>query len=201
MDFVVLSSSKGTTFQAVLDSLANESLTARCRGLISDREDRGCVAKARTFGLPVKIVERKNDEDRETYDKRLQKAIFLLDPVHILACMGWMHIFSPWFVQKWQDRILNVHPSLLPKYSGLHTHQRVLQKKEVVSGMTIHNIDEGLDTGKILVQKKCPVFPEDTPKTLKTRVQELEKEWYPKLLQELHCSHGNRKIHCSVHKK
>jgi phosphoribosylglycinamide formyltransferase-1 len=76
-----------------------------------------------------------------------------------------------------------VHPSLLPKYPGIHAHEEVLAAKEKESGMTIHLIDEGVDTGKILMQKTCPVLPEDTVDSLKNRVQDLEKEWYPKVLQ------------------
>lgn len=195
MHFIVLSSSRGTVFKAVLDRIADGSLTAKCLGLISDREDRGCVAIARAASLPVRIIERSKNEDRETYDKKIHAAIFVLtnnkeathDPrptTHCyLACMGWMFLFSPWFVREWKNRILNVHPSLLPKYPGAHAHELVLEAGEKESGMTIHLIDEGLDSGKILVQKKCSVDATDTRETLKARVQTLECEWYPKVLQ------------------
>lgn len=210
MDFVVLSSSGGTTFQAVLDRLADGSLAARCAGLVTDRLDRGCVEKARKAGLPVRVVGRKEGETREEYDRRLdeamqrlagsgkradereagsgKRAVSLLaaSRLPLIACMGWMWLLSPWFVKKWRLRILNVHPSLLPKYPGRHPHEEVLAAREKESGMTIHWVDEGVDTGPIIVQKKCSVFPGDTVETLKTRVQELEKEWYPKVLQQLH---------------
>lgn len=189
MDFVVLSSSGGTTFQAVIDRLADGSLAARCLGLVTDRSDRGCAEKARKAGLPVRVVERKEGETREEYDQRLDDAIQRTGEREarqpLVACIGWMWLLSPWFVKKWRHRILNVHPSLLPKYPGRHPHEEVLAAREKESGMTIHWVDEGIDTGPIIVQKKCSVFPGDAVETLKARVQELEKEWYPKVLQRM----------------
>ena len=191
MQFFVLGSSGGTTFQAVLDCLADGSLTARCLGLLSDREDRGCVTRAKKAGLPVVIIERKQGETREEYDRRVHAAIVSLHPLQsttyhlqpIIACIGWMFLLSPWFVARWRNRIINVHPSLLPKYPGHHPHEEVLAAGEKESGMTIHWVDAGIDTGPIIIQKKCSVSPDDTVETLKARVQELEKEWYPKVLQ------------------
>jgi formyltetrahydrofolate-dependent phosphoribosylglycinamide formyltransferase len=190
VDFIVLSSSKGTTFQAVLDAIANGSLTATCLGLISDKEDRGCVQKARDANILVLIVEKKEGESREDYDKRLYDQINILrtqtrTPNLVIACIGWLHILSPAFVAQWENRIINVHPSLLPRHPGLHAHEEVLASGDTESGMTIHIIDEGVDTGPILLQKTCPVYPDDTVDTLKERVQDLEKEWYPKVLQNL----------------
>ncbi|MBI3336153.1 phosphoribosylglycinamide formyltransferase [Candidatus Peregrinibacteria bacterium] len=187
MNFIVLCSSNGTTFHAVLDRIADESLTAKCLGLITDSGERGCIEKAKRAGVPVQVVEKKKSESREEYDKKLHKMI--QGDIYI-ACMGWMHIFSPWFIRQFQNRILNVHPALLPKYGGkgmygIKVHEEVLRHKEKESGMTIHMVTEQVDEGPILLQKKCPVLPDDTPETLQKRVQELEKEWYPKILQNI----------------
>jgi formyltetrahydrofolate-dependent phosphoribosylglycinamide formyltransferase len=140
------------------------------------------VDVAKEFSLPVVIVERKKGEDRVTYDKRVHETIQSMGTVDVLACMGWMFILSPWFIEQWRNKILNVHPALLPKHPGAHAHELVLAAKDTESGMTIHFIDEGVDTGKILLQKTCPVLPGDTIDTLKERVQKLECEWYPKTL-------------------
>jgi len=183
MNFVVLSSSRGTTFQSVIDHIADGSLTATCLGLVVDREDRGAVEKARKANLPVKIVERIKGEPREEYDWRLNEAINEMGSVDIIAAIGWMFILTPWFVQKWEGKIVNVHPALLPKHPGAHGLDDALDAGDTKTGMTIHIIDEGVDTGTILVQKSCPIKPSDTIETLKPRVQELEKEWYPKVLQ------------------
>lgn len=125
-------------------------------------------------------------EAREEYDKRLDAAVRELLPAsneNLIACMGWQWMLSPWFVEAYRHRILNVHPALLPKHPGAHAHELVLAAKETESGMTIHLIDEGMDTGKILLQKTCPVLPGDTSETLKARVQALECEWYPRVLE------------------
>lgn len=183
MNFIVLSSSRGTTFQAVIDALRNGTLTATCLGLVADREDRECVSKAREAGLPVAIVTRRASEDREAYDRRLDTAIRSLGEADILAAMGWMWILSAEFVSEWEGRIVNVHPALLPKYPGAHGIADALAAGDTETGMTIHLVDDGIDTGPILLQKTCPIEPSDTVDTLKERVQSLEKQWYPAVLQ------------------
>ncbi len=197
MKLLLLSSSRGTTLQAVLDALKDGSLTMECLGLIADREDRGCVGKAREAGIPVRIVTKEKREDREEYDRRLHQAILdmggtppaeysstrVLETSTIIAALGWMFILSPWFVQMWHKRIVNVHPALLPKHPGGHAIEETLAAGDTESGMTIHYIDEGVDTGEILVQKKCSIGPAETEESLKEKIQTLEKEWYPKVLQ------------------
>ncbi len=215
MPFIVLSSSRGTTFEATLQAIQNGTLQNPCLGLITDRPDRGCIEKASAHNVPYIVVEKQKDEDRKSYDQRIDEAITALNPSYvvptsagrptlsqkgegdllpityhlqpILACMGWMHILSPWFTQKWTKNILNVHPSLLPKFGGKgmyghHVHEAVLAAREKESGITIHFMDEGVDTGEIIVQKKCSIDEDETVESLQKKVQELEKEWYPKVL-------------------
>ena len=188
MNFIILSSSRGTTMQAVLDARIEGSLSASCLGLVTDRDDRGCTEKARSADVPVTVLERKKNVDRAEYDKKLHKAILSMggDPDHtVIAALGWMYILSPAFVAKWKNRIVNVHPSLLPAHPGAHAIQDALDAEDKKTGMTIHYIDEGVDTGPILLQKECTILPGDTEETLKERIQDLEKEWYPKVLQDL----------------
>ena len=195
VDFVVLSSSRGTTFQAVIEALQSGVLTARCLGLLTDSPDRLCLQKATAAKLPSAIVEKKPDEDRAAFDRRVDATLRTLieqsggDPGKtILAAMGWMWIMTPWLITRWQGRIINVHPALLPKYGGKgmygdHVHKAVLAAGDAVSGITLHLMNEGVDTGEILLQKTCPVLPGETVASLKQKVQALEKEWYPKTLQ------------------
>ena len=112
MNFIVLCSSRGTTFQAVIDRLADGSLTANCLGLVVDREDRGAVEKAKEANLPIKVVGRVKGEPREEYDWRLNEAINEMGKVDVIAALGWLFILTPWFVNKWEGRIVNVHPAL-----------------------------------------------------------------------------------------
>ncbi len=209
MKFFVLSSSRGTVFQATLDAMADSRLTAQCMGLITDRPDRGCIGKAEAAHLPVIVVEQREGETPEQYDDRLHGAILDFLRAHanqrndrtpeapapsstlLIAAMGWMHILTPPFIRRWRNRILNIHPALLPKYGGTgmfgdRVHAAVLKDKERESGITIHLMDEGVDTGPILLQEKCPVLPDDTVASLKSRVQALEREWYPRVLEMIH---------------
>lgn len=195
MYFVVLSSSRGTTFQAALDAINDGSLTMRCIGLVTDKPERECIDKAHNADIPVSIVEKIKDEPREEFDKRVHDSVrqLLRDSAApqdhtVIAEMGWMWIHTPWFINQWKNRILNVHPALLPKYGGTgmygdRVHRAVLEANESETGVTIHVMDEGVDTGEILVQKSCTIKSDDTVESVKKRVQELEKEWYPKTLQ------------------
>jgi phosphoribosylglycinamide formyltransferase-1 len=166
------------------------ALTAKCLGLVTDSPDKACIDKAKEAGLPYRIVEQVNGQTREEFDRRVDAAVRALgaDTETVIAALGWMFIFTPWFIQTWKNRIVNVHPALLPKHGGKgmyghHVHESVLAEGEQESGVSIHLMDEGVDTGRILLQKTCPVLPGDTPASLQERVQALEKEWYPKVLQ------------------
>jgi len=187
MKFIILSSSRGTTMQAVLEAIQNGSLAMTCLGLVTDKEDRGCVEKAKAAGLPVKIVVKVDGESREEYDKRNDAACRELgaDKSTLIATLGWMFILSPWFVEVWSNRIINVHPSLLPRHPGGHAIADTIKSGDELGGMTIHIIDEGVDTGPILVQKKCSIEEGETEDSLREKIQALEKEEYPKLLQSI----------------
>ncbi|MFA6523457.1 MAG: phosphoribosylglycinamide formyltransferase [Candidatus Peribacteraceae bacterium] len=189
MRIVALSSSRGTTFQAILDARARGEIRSEIIGLVTDRADRGCIEKAKTAGIPVTIVAFDRNETREAFALRVEEAVRTLagettDDV-VLAAVGWMWIFPPDFTSRW--KVINVHPALLPKHGGPgmyghHVHDAVLAAHEKKSGVTIHLMDGGVDSGKILLQKTCSVQPYDTAATLQAKVQELEKEWYPKVL-------------------
>ncbi len=185
MRFIVLSSSRGTTFAAVLDRIADGSLKAECLGLVTDREDRGCTDKARAAGIPVAIVPKRRGEEREAYDRRLHEALTSLGEADVLGTLGWMWILSPWFIEKWRGKIINVHPSLLPAYPGAHAIEDALKDGATETGMTIHIVDEGVDTGPVLLQKSCMIDENETPASLKEKIQALEREWYPKVLAEV----------------
>lgn len=185
MNFVVLCSSRGTTFQACIDAMNHGDLTMPCLGLITDNAERECTAKATAADLPYTVA---------TTEAEVEAAIAELggNPDEtIVATLGWMKILSPAFVGNWKNRIVNVHPSLLPDYGGKgmygsHVHEAVLAGNETETGISVHLVDEGVDTGPIIVQKNCSVLPGDTVETLQKRVQELEKIWLPKVLEMIH---------------
>lgn len=188
MPFIALSSSRGSTFQAVIDAIRAGTLGDRCLGLIADAGERECVAKARDANIPVAIVERAG----ENFDDRLLAAIAALHPTPdtVIALMGWMHILSRSLLERLPYRTINVHPSLLPDFGGRgmygrRVHEAVLKAGARVSGMTIHHVTPDVDGGEIILQKTCDVRADDTPDSLQQRVQALEQEWYPVVLQEL----------------
>jgi phosphoribosylglycinamide formyltransferase-1 len=189
MRIIALSSSRGTTFQAILDAKSRGEIRSEIIGLITDRADRGCREKAEAARIPVTIVAFDKNETREAFALRVEEAVRTLagtttDDV-VLAAVGWMWIFPPDFTSRW--KVINVHPALLPKHGGPgmyghHVHDAVLAAHEKESGVTIHLMDGGVDSGKILLQKSCPVRPYDTAATLQARVQDLEQQWYPAVL-------------------
>ena len=123
--------------------------------------------------------------NRETYDQSVADTLAYFD-IDLVVLGGYMKILGPAVVEKYRGRILNVHPSLLPKFSGgmnLNVHQSVIDAGETESGMTIHLVDEGVDTGEIILQKKVSLEPGETTESLKEKVQSLEKEWYPKVVK------------------
>ncbi|MDP7068916.1 MAG: phosphoribosylglycinamide formyltransferase [Candidatus Peribacteraceae bacterium] len=188
MKFIILSSSRGTTMKAVLDAVGDGSLTMECLGLVTDSESRGCRDVAMSAGIPIYVLPKEESEDREAYDKRLNDAIEEMGGTPsdtVVAALGWMFILSPWFVSQWKNKILNVHPSVLPKFPGGNAVADALASGDETTGMTIHVIDEGVDTGPIVLQKECAILPGDDEEALKDRIQLLEKEWYPKVLQQI----------------
>ena len=183
----VLASGQGTDFQAMVQArdageLAGISLV--CLG--SNRPNCEALKKATVAGIPTFVVEHSAQDSRETYDQKLFRSLEPFAPDFIVL-VGYDRLFSAWFVQQFPRKIINVHPSLLPKYPGLdlNVHQAVLEAKETETGMTLHWVDEGMDTGEIICQSRCGVQADDTPQSLKARVQQLEKVAYPQLLREL----------------
>jgi phosphoribosylglycinamide formyltransferase-1 len=140
------------------------------------------LAWARDRGLPTWSLESKGTE-KQAYDEALAAALDEHD-VGTVALAGFMRILSPWFVDRWAGRIVNIHPSLLPKYRGLDTHARALEARDSVAGCSVHLVTEELDAGEVLGQAEVPILPSDTPATLEQRVLEAEHRLYPQVLNE-----------------
>jgi phosphoribosylglycinamide formyltransferase-1 len=137
---------------------------------------------ARDQGLPTWARDSKGIP-REQFDAELGKAL-KEHAAGTIALAGYMRLLSPSFVEEWRGRILNIHPSLLPKYRGLDTHARAIAAGDPVSGCTVHVVTEELDAGEILGQAEVPVEPEDTPRTLEERIRRAEHQLYPKVLAQ-----------------
>lgn len=182
-----LSSTNGTNLQSFIDAQKAGQLTnVEICCLITDKSMCGAAEKARAAGIKVYFIDPK-PVSRETYDQSVADTIAYFN-ADLVILGGYMKILGPSIIEKFRGRILNIHPSLLPKHAGgmdMNVHQAVLDAGETETGMTIHYVDENVDAGEIILQKKVAVESGDSAETLKEKVQALEKEWYPKVVLAL----------------
>ncbi|MCY1425587.1 Phosphoribosylglycinamide formyltransferase [compost metagenome] len=175
---VVLISGSGSNLQALIDSITGDDHPARIRAVISNRADAFGLERARKAGIDTRVLDHKAYADREAFDAALIEAIDGYAP-QLVVLAGFMRILTPGFVRHYQGRLLNIHPSLLPKYKGLHTHQRALEAGDSEHGCSVHFVTEELDGGPLVVQAVIPVESDDTPESLAQRVHVQEHRIYP----------------------
>ncbi len=177
-DVVVLLSGSGSNLQALIDNTQAGDNPARISAVISNRADAYGLQRAQAAGIETRVLDHKAFEGREAFDAALMELIDGFNP-QLVVLAGFMRILSGDFVRHYQGRLLNIHPSLLPKYKGLHTHQRALQDGERDHGCSVHFVTEELDGGPLVVQAVIPVELDDTPETLAQRVHTQEHRIYP----------------------
>ncbi len=177
-DVVVLLSGTGSNLQAMIDSFKGVDNPVRIRAVISNRADAFGLQRARDAGIEARVLDHKAFEGREAFDAALIELIDTFQP-KLVVLAGFMRILSATFVRHYQGRLLNIHPSLLPLYKGLHTHQRVLEAGDSEHGCSVHFVTEELDGGPLVVQAVIPVELNDSPATLAHRVHAQEHEIYP----------------------
>ena len=174
---VVLISGSGSNLQALIDSLQADS-PAQISAVISNRADAFGLQRAAKAGIATQVLDHKAYADREAFDAALIEAIDAYQ-ADLVILAGFMRILTPGFVTHYTGRLLNIHPSLLPKYKGLHTHQRALEAGDTEHGCSVHFVTEELDGGPLVVQAVVPVMADDTPETLAERVHAAEHQIYP----------------------
>ena len=191
----ILGSTKGTDLQAILDGIDSDELNAQVSVVISNRENAFILKRAKANNIPFSFISHKG-KSRTEFDSQMTE-IFKKKQVDLILLIGFMRILSSEFCNVWHDKILNVHPSLLPKYAGgmdINVHAEVIKNKEKETGCTIHFVTDQVDGGPILIQKRCLVDPVDTPKTLKNKVQKLEGEAFLEAVnlikKEYHTNNG-----------
>jgi len=161
----VLASTKATDMQAVIDAIISKKLNAVISVVISNKQDAYALKRAKNNNIKAVFLDSKGKQ-REEYDKEI-------------SLIGYMRFLSPWFVNKYKNRIMNIHPSLLPKYAGgmdTNVHEEVLKNNEKVTGATLHFVDEGADTGPIIMQKEVRIEKNETVDSLKEKVQKAEQD-------------------------
>lgn len=176
-EIVVLVSGSGSNLQALIDaSLKNGEFSIAA--VISNNADAYALDRAGKAGIKALCIDHRNYTTRESFDKALMQQIDSYSPA-LLALAGFMRILTPAFIRHYRGRALNIHPSLLPKYRGLHTHQRVLQAGDDTHGCSVHFVTEELDGGPLILQARVPVSADDTEELLAKRVLEYEHIIYP----------------------
>jgi phosphoribosylglycinamide formyltransferase-1 len=177
-DVVVLLSGTGSNLQALIDSTRTGDSPARIAAVISNRSDAYGLQRARDAGIATRTLDHKAFEDREAFDSALIELIDTFNP-KLVVLAGFMRILSADFVRHYAGRLLNIHPSLLPKYKGMHTHQRALDAGDSEHGCSVHFVTEELDGGPLVVQAVIPVESDDSAQTLAQRVHTQEHRIYP----------------------
>ena len=186
-NIVILISGSGSNMAAIVRRAQQEDwprrLDAQVAAVISNKADARGLQLAREQGIATAVVDHKAFASREAFDAALQQEIDCHDPA-LVVLAGFMRILTAGFVQHYADRLINIHPSLLPAFAGLHTHQRALEAGCKFAGATVHQVTAELDHGPILAQAVVPVLPGDTPGTLATRVLTQEHRIYPQAVAD-----------------
>jgi phosphoribosylglycinamide formyltransferase 1 len=180
----VLISGSGSNLQALIDACAQPDYPARIVLVLSNKADAYGLRRAEAAGIPTEVISHKDYPSRAAFEEALDAAI-RASGAEIVCLAGFMRILEDAFVQKWQGRMLNIHPSLLPKYKGLHTHQRALDAGDTEAGCTVHLVVPEMDSGPIIKQATVPILPGDTAETLAQRVLAQEHIIYPEALKLL----------------
>ena len=175
---VVLISGSGSNLQALIDSVAHDGNPARIAAVICNRAGAYGLERAKQAGIATELLDHKQFDGREAFDAALIQAIDAHQP-ELVVLAGFMRILTPGFVQHYAGRLLNIHPSLLPKHKGLHTHQRAIEAGDSEHGCSVHFVTEELDGGPLVVQAVLPVMADDTAESLASRVHQQEHKIYP----------------------
>ncbi|HXV80679.1 MAG TPA: phosphoribosylglycinamide formyltransferase [Candidatus Binatia bacterium] len=178
----VLISGSGTNLQAIIDAIEARELDAKIEVVLSNRADAAGLLRAKKHGIPVEVLDHKRFPSREAFD---QAVVDILRGcgVELVVLAGFMRLLSPVFVGAYSNRIMNIHPALLPAFPGLHAQKKAVEHGARFSGCTVHFVNEACDEGPIIIQAAVPVFPDDNEESLAARILEQEHRIYPRAIQ------------------
>jgi phosphoribosylglycinamide formyltransferase-1 len=182
MDLAVLASGYGSNLQAIINAVQNGEIDGRVAVVISDRKNAYALQRARDRGIEALFVDPREHEGRDAYDKAIVE-ILHNRKISLVILAGFMRLLTAYFVQEFKGRIMNIHPSLLPAFPGLDGVKQALAYGVKVSGCTVHFVDEGLDTGPIILQEAVPVYDHDTEDSMHARIHQVEHRLYPRAIQ------------------
>lgn len=194
---VVLISGRGSNMMSLVEAAKAADYPAEIAAVISNRPEAPGIAWAKARGIVTEVIDHKAFKSREAFEDKLDAALQRLKP-DIIALAGFMRLMTPGFVARWQDRMINIHPSLLPSFKGLHTHEAALAAGVRIAGCTVHYVRAEMDAGPIIGQAAVPVLSADTPETLAARVLAAEHQLYPYALRLVATGRArvvNEKVH------
>ncbi len=177
----VLASGRGSNLQAIMDAIDEGRLAAEVVVVISDNGEAKALERARLRGIPAIHINPTQFPDKHTYEEAIVNTL-KQHQVELVCLAGYMRLVGRVMLESFPNRIMNIHPALLPAFPGLHAQQRALEYGVRYSGCTVHFVDEGMDTGPIILQAVVPVLPDDTPETLADRILEQEHRIYPEAI-------------------
>ena len=183
LSLAILLSGNGTNLQAIIDSIDSGQLKADIKIVISNNKDAFGLERAKINSIKNLCIDHKDFADRESFDERLLEEV-KQEKIDFIVLAGFMRILGTNFIRNFPNKILNIHPSLLPKYPGLNTHKKVLENKDKEHGVTVHLVDEGLDSGPIIGSMKLKVIDGEKESDLVRRIHKMEHYIYPKILSE-----------------
>lgn len=183
---VVLISGSGSNLQAIMDSIDAGQINGRIEAVLSNKAEAYGLERARNSNIPTLVLKHTDFDSRESFDQAMIKQIDTYQP-DLIVLAGFMRILTAEFVRHYNGRMFNIHPSLLPKYKGLHTHQRAIDAGDKEHGCTVHFVSEELDGGPLAIQGKVSIDPEDTSESLQQKVHKVEHIIYPQAVG-LFCS-------------
>jgi len=182
MNIAILCSGNGTNLQAIIDGVNSGYIPARIAFILSDEKRAFALERARKAGIETVVLDKKDYKDREDFDREVVKRLKKRD-VELVVLAGFMRLLSPYFIKEYRNRIINVHPALLPSFKGAHGIKDALDHGVKVTGVTVHFVDEHLDNGPIILQKTVEIKEDDTEGALLERVHKEEHKIYPEAIK------------------
>ncbi|MBN1539002.1 MAG: phosphoribosylglycinamide formyltransferase [Candidatus Thermoplasmatota archaeon] len=197
----IFASGRGTDFQAIVDASRSGDVNLNIALLFCNRPDAIVIRRAKESGIPCVVIDHRG-KAREEFDREVNEVLEEYG-IELIVLAGFMRVLSKWFVSKWKDRIVNIHPALLPSFPGANAHRDALEYGVKITGLTIHFVDEDVDHGPIIFQYPVEVLSDDDELSLSKRVLEQEHKWYPRVIQwiaEGKVSRTGRKVHIQKEK-
>jgi len=178
----VLASGRGTNLQAIIEAIEDGKIEGEIKMVISDHPKACALKRAQQYYIETRYIDFKEFKNREDYDKEIIKTL-KEKKIDLVVLAGYMRILSPYFIKAYQNKIMNIHPALLPSFPGLHAQKQAVEAGVKVSGCTVHFVDEGVDSGPIILQKAVEVSDDDTEESLTEKILIEEHQIYPLAIQ------------------